>query len=138
LGEGSRFADVLDPSRKPAAVESLKEFASGVAGAVKNLAGHVLPASHRSEDQPEPGEIRSVDELAAGEGGILREGEKLIAVSRDVDGRLVRRSAVCTHVGCVVHWNPFETCWDCPCHGSQFAPDGQVLNGPALTPLGEA
>lgn len=138
LGEDSRFAEVLNPSRKPAALESLREFAGGVAGAVKNLAEHVLPAGHRSEERPEPGEIASVDDLGPGEGGILREGENLIAVSRDADGRIVRRSAVCTHVGCVVHWNPFETCWDCPCHGSQFAPDGTVLNGPALRPLGEA
>lgn len=43
-----------------------------------------------------------------------------------------------TPVGCVVQWNPFEQCWDCPCHGSQFAPDGQVLNGPATMPLSEA
>jgi Rieske Fe-S protein len=44
-------------------------------------------------------------------------------------------SAVCTHAGCIVHWNSFEQCWDCPCHGSQFRPDGIVINGPAVRPL---
>lgn len=48
---------------------------------------------------------------------------------------MIRRSAACTHMGCIMHWNPFEKCRDCPCHGSHFAPDGQVLNGPALSPL---
>lgn len=132
LGEDSRFAEVLDPSRKPASLTALKEFAEGVVGAAKNLAEHVLPRS------AEPGELDSVDALAPGSGAIVREGASKIAAYRTPDGRLIRRSAVCTHVGCVVHWNPFEQCWDCPCHGSQFAPDGAVLNGPALKPLPEA
>jgi Rieske Fe-S protein len=38
-------------------------------------------------------------------------------------------------MGCIVHWNSTEQCWDCPCHGSQFAPDGTALNGPAATAL---
>jgi Rieske Fe-S protein len=46
-----------------------------------------------------------------------------------------RLSAKCTHEGCTVHWNTFEQCWDCPCHGSQFAPDGTALNAPAVAPL---
>jgi len=134
VGEDSRFAEVLDPSRKPMAMESLKEFASGVAGAAKNLAEYVLP---KDGSDTEPGEIGSADELKPGEGGILREGTSKVAVCKLPDGRVMRRSAVCTHVGCIVHWNPFEHCWDCPCHGSQFAPDGAVLNGPALKPLAE-
>jgi nitrite reductase/ring-hydroxylating ferredoxin subunit len=134
IGEDSRFAELLDPSRKPHAADSLKEFASGVAGAVKNLAEHVLP----THDEPELGEITSADQLAPGQGGVMRRGAKKLAVYKDLDGRVSERLAVCTHVGCIVHWNPYERCWDCPCHGSQFAPDGAVLNGPALKPLAEA
>jgi glycine/D-amino acid oxidase-like deaminating enzyme/nitrite reductase/ring-hydroxylating ferredoxin subunit len=127
LGEDSRFAEVLEPSRKSfTSTASLKELAEGQAGVVKNYSEFLGP-----------GEIKSADELEPGEGGLLREGLSKLAVYKDTDGQVTRRSAVCTHLGCIVHWNPFEKCWDCPCHGSQFAPDGQVLNGPAVSPLAE-
>jgi nitrite reductase/ring-hydroxylating ferredoxin subunit len=80
-------------------------------------------------------EISSVQNLKAGEGRVFRSGLKKIAACRDLGGGLHFHSASCTHLGCVVHWNSAEQCWDCPCHGSQFAPDGTALNGPAVTPL---
>jgi Rieske Fe-S protein len=56
-------------------------------------------------------------------------------VYKDSQGQLSACSAVCPHLGCLVHWNTSERSWDCPCHGSRFDPHGAVLNGPALTPL---
>jgi Rieske Fe-S protein len=59
----------------------------------------------------------------------------MLAVYRDEQGQLHKRSAVCTHLGCNVRFNSAEKSWDCPCHGSRFDVDGRVLNGPALTDL---
>lgn len=83
-------------------------------------------------------EVDSIDEIPAGQGALVRMHGKPVAAYRDETGELHLRSAVCTHAGCVVHWNGFEGCWDCPCHGSQFGTDGQVLNGPAVSPLAAA
>ncbi|HHX82496.1 MAG TPA: Rieske 2Fe-2S domain-containing protein [Pseudomonadaceae bacterium] len=44
-------------------------------------------------------------------------------------------SAVCPHLGCIVHWNGIERSWDCPCHGSRFSIEGTVLEGPAQSNL---
>jgi glycine/D-amino acid oxidase-like deaminating enzyme/nitrite reductase/ring-hydroxylating ferredoxin subunit len=117
-----RWSEVYDPSRKP--VSAVKNFVSENVTAIKNFAEYLMPA-----------EIDSAESLKPGEGGVLRQGTQKVAVSRDTDGAIHARSAVCTHLGCHVHWNSTEQCWDCPCHGSQFAPDGSVLNGPAIAPL---
>jgi len=44
-------------------------------------------------------------------------------------------NAVCTHLGCVVPWSAANNKFMCPCHGSQYAPDGHVVRGPAPLPL---
>jgi glycine/D-amino acid oxidase-like deaminating enzyme/nitrite reductase/ring-hydroxylating ferredoxin subunit len=84
-----------------------------------------------------PGDVASESAIPNGSGAVLRHGLAKVAVYRDESGALHRRSAVCPHLGCVVSWNPTEHSWDCPCHGSRFDPLGQVLNGPAITPLAE-
>ena len=123
----ARFADLFDPARKPKSGLTLGEYVKGQGTVVANL-GEYLGQ----------GEVASIDEIEPGEGAILRRGLAKHAVYHGEDGQFIERSAVCTHVGCIVHWNSFEKCWDCPCHGSQFLPDGSVLNGPAVRPLAKA
>lgn len=71
---------------------------------------------------------------ADGTGVVGRRGASPVAVST-VDGVTCALSAVCTHLGGIVRWNDAERSWDCPLHGSRFAPDGSVLEGPATTSL---
>jgi len=78
---------------------------------------------------------RPIDDLAPGEGAIVSAGGKKVAGYRDEAGGLHAVSARCTHLYCQVNWNSAERTWDCPCHGSRFAVDGDVLNGPAVDPL---
>ena len=84
------------------------------------------------------GDVASVEEIAAGTGAIVRQGLEKHAVFRDENGTLHACEAKCPHLGCLVHWNPAETTWDCPCHGSRFDPYGKVINGPANRDLAPA
>jgi Rieske Fe-S protein len=77
----------------------------------------------------------SLDAVPVGEGRILKLNGKKMAVYRHPSGKVTKRSAICTHMGCVVRWNTAESTWDCPCHGSRFQPAGSVISGPAETPL---
>jgi len=124
LEQENKFIEVYDPNRKP--LKAATTYVSENITAVKNFAEYLAP-----------GELTSADELEPGQGAIVRRGLRKIAAFRTKDGDLVERSAACTHLGCHLHWNSFEMCWDCPCHGSHFAPDGSVLNAPAIGPLPE-
>lgn len=79
--------------------------------------------------------VQAVDEIAPGEGGIVEIDNEQIAVFRNEGGSLTAHSAVCTHLGCIVGWNPVDRTWDCPCHGSRFDIHGAVMNGPAVSAL---
>lgn len=57
---------------------------------------------------------------------------RAVALFRDAEG-VYAVSTICTHLGCVVKPNPEG--FECPCHGSRFAHDGEVTKGPAPRPL---
>jgi glycine/D-amino acid oxidase-like deaminating enzyme/nitrite reductase/ring-hydroxylating ferredoxin subunit len=122
LGEDHPWKSVYAPDRKPLA--AARNFLRENMTILQNLAEYVAP-----------GEIASLEELEPGEGAILRRGLEKIAAYKDKAGELHLHSASCTHIGCHLHWNSFESCWDCPCHGSIFAPNGQPINAPAVSAL---
>ncbi|MEZ0332872.1 MAG: FAD-dependent oxidoreductase [Gemmatimonadales bacterium] len=115
---------LYDPSRK--SVRSAAEYVKENVNVAKQYLDYVSP-----------GEVSSVDEIRPGHGALVRHGLAKLAVYRDEHGALHARSAVCPHLGCIVHWNSLEGTWDCPCHGSRFGTDGRVLNGPAASGLAD-
>ncbi len=74
-------------------------------------------------------------ELKPGEGGVIERHGEPIAAYLDEAGKLHLMSAVCTHLGCTVAWDPAAGNFECPCHGSRFGPTGEVVDGPASRPL---
>ena len=70
-----------------------------------------------------------------GEGKIVDINGKKIGAFRDEDGKLHLINPTCAHMGCEVNWNAAERTWDCPCHGSRYDIDGNVISGPAVHPL---
>ena len=92
-------------------------------------------AEHFVGDRLRRSPVDSVDDIAPGTGAVLRSGLEQRAVYRDDTGALHALSARCTHLGCIVAFNDAERAWECPCHGSRFAVDGAVIQGPANRPL---
>lgn len=94
----------------------------------RNFAAHLIKGWMSDADA-------ELDELMPDEGAIVTIKGKKVAAYRSPQGEVVKLSPKCTHLGCMVQWNSMGKSWDCPCHGSRFSKDGEVMNGPASTPL---
>ena len=123
LGRDNGWAELFDPNRLNATA-SAQDLVTENA----NVAFHFFAdrLTKRAADS---------DDLAPGEGKIVSRHGRQVAVSKDDAGVVHALSARCTHLGCIVSWNDAERSWDCPCHGSRFAADGTVLEGPAVHDL---
>ncbi len=121
LGRENPWASLFDPNRLNARASAGKLVSENAKAGVHFVADRVTKRGRRD-----------IEDLAPGEGDIVRHRGEKVAGYRDDDGTLIAVSATCTHLGCQVNWNRAERSWDCPCHGSRFAPDGTVLQGPAV------
>jgi glycine/D-amino acid oxidase-like deaminating enzyme/nitrite reductase/ring-hydroxylating ferredoxin subunit len=119
-GRENPWADVFDPSRfKP--VTSARDF----------ITENMNVAKEFMADRIGTPELDDIEELPKGRGEVVEWKGDRVALYKDDEGRVYSCSAVCTHMGCIVHWNGAEKSWDCPCHGSRFNYDGKVIQGPA-------
>jgi glycine/D-amino acid oxidase-like deaminating enzyme/nitrite reductase/ring-hydroxylating ferredoxin subunit len=126
MGRKNPWVDLFDPHRK--------KVRGGTWDYIKENLDYPY---YMIKDRLTKGEREGVESVGRNEGKILKLDGKRLAVYRGDDGKVVKLSPVCTHMGCIVHWNNAEKTWDCPCHGSRFKPTGEVIGGPAETPLEE-
>lgn len=122
LGRDNPWEKLYDPSR--ITVKAVPDFLKEVG----NMTAQFL-------DYFEPGDIKSLDDLRAGEGGIVTLNGKKVALYKDEAKVIHAFTAICPHMGCVLQWNRDEHSFDCPCHGSRFTCQGAVVNGPAKDDL---
>ena len=123
LGRENPWASLYDPSR--ISIRSAGRFVR-----------ETLNVGAQYADLLTGGDVDSPDDIATGDGAVIRRGLSKVAVYRGERGALYEHSAVCPHLGGIVAWNALEKSWDCPCHGSRFDKrDGHVVNGPAITGL---
>ncbi|THA75611.1 FAD-dependent oxidoreductase [Streptomyces sp. A0642] len=124
-GDGPAWAGLYDPRRLWSTVREGTELLKQQAEVARHFIGDRLKSTH----------VDSVDDIAPGTGAVVRVDGRRCAVYRDEGGEVHAVSARCTHLGCLVAFNEAETTWECPCHGSRFAIDGEVVHGPAVRPL---
>ncbi|MEV6653680.1 FAD-dependent oxidoreductase [Streptomyces sp. NPDC051219] len=124
-GKQLPWAGIYDPRRLKTALREAPEFLKHQAVVGKHFVGDRLRT-------PTP---VSVADIAPGTGAVVRVAGERCAVYRDESGTAHAVTARCTHLGCVVAFNNAERTWECPCHGSRFSIDGDVVHGPANRPL---
>lgn len=125
LGRANRWEKLYDPAR----ITLL---------ALPTFIRENLNVALQYTDYVKAADVDSLDAIKAGTGAVVSKNATKVAVYRDDAGILHERSAVCSHLGCIVKWNTLEQTWDCPCHGSRYDPKGRVLNGPANSDLSPA
>ena len=123
LGQRHPLEDILNPGRLTL-MASTGEMVAENLDVIRRFAVDRFTAPHSSED-----------EIAPGSGRVITQHGRMQAIYRDASGDLHRFSPVCTHAGCIVHWNEAEQTWDCPCHGGRFTAHGQRFAGPPARDL---
>ncbi|MBK9174906.1 MAG: Rieske 2Fe-2S domain-containing protein [Flavobacteriales bacterium] len=123
--KGSPYEKVFDPAR----VSVVAGFTNFVKEAV-DVVGHLVAAPFPAKGMPE------LDGLKPGDGRVVNHDSRhglMHRRSRPALLHAVDRHLL--HIKCSVAWNGAERSWDCPCHGSRFSVDGEVLTAPSRKPL---
>lgn len=119
---GNRFEDLFSPLRK-IKISPIINMTTEVTNSVGELI--------KSKTEPHKSDLN----LQPGEGRVIVYEGQTAGVYCDKNGIATILDITCSHMGTTLNFNSFEKTWDCPAHGSRFAVDGTVLEGPAKKQL---
>jgi Rieske Fe-S protein len=120
----SKYEKLFNPKRiKP--VAGFTNFVKESADVVGEFIGKWFSSS----------KIKELSEIAKGEAKVVKYEGQSIALYKDDTGNVHAVNPACTHINCAVGWNSAEKTWDCPCHGSRYSMDGEMLTAPARKDL---
>lgn len=106
-----------------------------IAGFKKFVSHNTTAVSYFIKNQLSMADTEKLENLPVGQGEIVEIDKSSYAVYKELNGECHILENNCTHAGCSVEWNQSEKTWDCPCHGSRFGIQGNVLTAPAVNPL---
>ncbi|MDI2585989.1 FAD-dependent oxidoreductase [Psychrobacillus sp. NEAU-3TGS] len=124
LEKENRYIDLYNPARSKMKKEDIKSFAKNNASVAKELV----------KGKTEIPDLK-LEDIQTGSGDIIMLDGKKVGAYKDDQGKVYLVKPACTHMGCNVSFNSAESSWDCPCHGSRFSYNGDVIEGPAFEPL---
>lgn len=122
IKEDSPWAPLYNPSRFTPKASASKFLKENIDVAINFVGGKVSGAEVADDVQPNEGKALKI------------KGQK-VGAYRDAKGKLYLVDITCTHLGCELVWNDAETTWDCPCHGSRYKYNGDIVEGPTTKPL---
>lgn len=122
-GKENLWSEVFSPSR------------FGVDMIPKLVKDNIKTVGHLIGDRLSSVEEIRLEQVLPGRGVVAEMDGDRRAIYRDQNGTTCILNPACTHMGCQVAWNDWESTWDCPCHGSRFKATGEVIHGPATRPL---
>lgn len=124
LTGNSKYERFFDPSR-----------VDPVAGLTEFVKENITVMTDFVKDKLFMDKITSLAEIKNGEGRVVKYEGESYALYKEAEGKIHLLKSTCPHARCEVHWNGAELSWDCPCHGSRFGINGEVLTAPSVKGL---
>ncbi|MDF2540741.1 MAG: hypothetical protein K0S47_459 [Herbinix sp.] len=119
VGKENEYQKVFNPRRLK--LSGSKVFLKDTAVVTISLLSEILKIPHDR-----------LSEITRGQAGVVRHDGQKVGVYRDNDDKYYFVTTKCPHLGCSLEWNQNELTWDCPCHGSRFDYQGNLINNPAM------
>lgn len=126
LGKENNFSEIFSPKRFDLSL-SISNIAKDLSETTKNFIAQkvYIPSSE-------------IEHIKNGHAGVVEYKGQKVGVYKNKEGKEFIVSTKCPHLGCELHWNADELTWDCPCHGSRFNYDGDLIDSPSVKDIIES